>query len=81
MFYFIEKDYSENFIANRQIFHANLTSKLKTQYNMSSKEVEMLFEEFEEAFRDSGMKWDLLNAQYFVIQLVTTIGKWIYRFF
>lgn len=43
---------------------------------MSSKEIASLFDEFGEALQDNGLEWDYMNAHYFTVQLVTTIGEY-----
>ena len=80
MFYLLEKEESNNFEKRRENLRTNLTIHLKTRFNLSNEEVESLLSEFRKAFQEpTSLKWTLSNSCYFIIQLVSTIGK--YSFF
>ena len=76
MFYLIEKEESNNFEKSRENLQTNLTIHLKTRFNLSNEEVESLLSEFRKAFQEpTSLEWTFSNSCYFIIQLVSTIGK------
>lgn len=79
LFYYIEKEYDTNDLKHKMTAQKHFNSKLQTKYNMSYDEVTNLVAEFKKAYQDSsGLEWSFQNSLYFVIQVITTIGKLLY---
>ena len=71
----IEKDNDKHATAHT---FEDLRSKWMQKYNLSKEIITELFQDYDE-MRKNGAKptWSFLNSVYFVLQLVTTIGKLI----
>ena len=69
----IEKDNDKRATAHT---FEDLRSKWMQKYNLSKEIITELFQDYDE-MRKNGAKptWSFLNSVYFVLQLVTTIGK------